>query len=311
VTSVKVGIVGTGFVGAAAANALVLRGVATELILVDLDEGRARAEAADVAHVTPFASPVRVAAGSTADLEGSAVVVLAAGTAQRPGESRLDLLRRNADVVTALVPDVMRSAPDAVLIVATNPVDVMTRLAEHHATKLGVASSRVFGTGTMLDTARFRQVVARRVGVDVSHVHGYVVGEHGDSEVLVWSSLDIGGRPLEAFAEAMDAGWTASDRRAVEDEVVNSAYRIIEGKGATYYGVAAAIANIVDVIVRDRRSILTVSAWSEPLGCTLSLPRLVSGEGVVRAVGVSMDANEQERLERSAQVLRQHVDSIA
>jgi L-lactate dehydrogenase len=307
----KVGVVGAGFVGAAAANALVLRGVATELTLVDLDGARARAEAADVAHVTPFASPVRVAAGSAADLEGSAVIVLAAGSAQRPGQTRLDLLQRNADVVAEIVPEVLRHAPNAVLVVATNPVDVMTRLAEQHAAETtGVASPRVFGTGTMLDTARFRQIVARRVGVDVSHVHGYVVGEHGDSEVLVWSSLDIGGQPLEAFAEAMDAGWTVTDREAVEDEVVNSAYRIIEGKGATYYGVAAAIANVVDVILRDRRSILTVSAWSEELGCTLSLPRLVSGEGVVRDVGVSMDASERERLDRSAHVLREHVDAL-
>jgi L-lactate dehydrogenase len=306
----KVGVVGAGFVGAAAANALVLRGVASEVTLVDVDERRASAEAADIAHVTPFSSPVRVTAGPTADLAGASVVVVTAGSSQRPGETRLDLLDRNASIVGAVVPDVLEHAPDAVIVLATNPVDVLTRVAERCAADAGVAIARVLGTGTTLDTARFRQVVASRLGVDVSHVHGYVVGEHGDSEVLVWSSMDVGGRPIAAFAEAMGLAWSDADRAAVEDEVVNSAYRIIEGKGATYFGVAAAIANVVDVIVRDRRSILTVSAWSETFGCTLSLPRLVSGEGVVRQVGVSMDAEEHERLERSVAVLREHAARV-
>ena len=168
--------------------------------------------------------------------------------------------------------DVVRHAPDAVVVVATNPVDVMTRIAQTRATAAGVPDARVFGTGTMLDTARFRQIVAMRIGVDVTHVHGYVVGEHGDSEVLVWSSLDVGGRPLDAFADSLGIAWTAEDRAAVEDEVVNAAYRIIEGKGATYYGVAAVVARVVETIARDRRSILSVSAWSETFGCALSLP---------------------------------------
>jgi L-lactate dehydrogenase len=306
----KVGIVGAGFVGAASANALALRGVASEIVLVDVDERKAAAEAADVAHVTPFAAPVRVRSGPTRELEGAAVVVITAGASQDPGQTRMDLLQRNADVVRSVVPDVVRAAPDAVLLVATNPVDVMTRVVQTLAGRSGVRGERVFGTGTMLDTARFRQVVASRLGVDVTHVHGYVVGEHGDSEVLVWSSMDVGGRPLERFAEAMGVAWTSEDRRAIEDEVVNSAYRIIEGKGATYYGVASAVARAVEVVVRNRRSILTVSAWSGPYGCALSLPRLVSGEGVIREVGVSMDAAERERLERSATVLRESLGRL-
>jgi L-lactate dehydrogenase len=304
---VKVGVVGAGFVGAASANALVLRGVATEVVLVDLDERKAAAEAADVAHVTPFANPVRVTSGPPGALAGSAVVVITAGASQRPGETRLDLLGRNAGVMAELVPEVVANAPDAVLVVATNPVDVMTRVVERRA---GIAPERVFGTGTMLDTARFRQIVARRLDVDVTHVHGYVVGEHGDSEVLVWSSMDIAGRPLDAFAETAGVGWTPDVRGEIEDEVVNSAYRIIEGKGATYYGVASAIARAVDVILRDRRSILTVSAWSEAFGCSLSLPRLVSGTGVVREVGVALDEDERRRLDRSATLLRERLEQL-
>jgi L-lactate dehydrogenase len=300
----KVGIVGAGFVGAASANALALRGVASELVLVDVDERKASAEASDVAHVAAFSAPIRVSAGGPEALAGSSVVVITAGASQRPGETRLDLAGRNADVVKAVTDDVVRHAPEAVIVVATNPVDVMTRIAERRAAAAGVPSARVFGTGTMLDTARFREIVATRIGIDVTHVHGYVVGEHGDSEVLVWSSVDVGGRPLDAFAGSLDVAWGEAERAAVEDEVVNAAYRIIEGKGATYYGVAAVVAHAVETIARDRRSILTVSAWSETFGCALSLPRLVSGEGIVREVGVSLDGDEHARLQRSAEVLR-------
>lgn len=303
----KVGIVGAGFVGAAAANALVLRGIPTEIVLVDMDESRAAAEAADVAHVAPFGAPVRVAWGHPADLVDSRVVVLTAGSAQAPGQGRLDLVSSNASIVASVVPDVLRHAPDAILLVATNPVDVMTSVAERCASEAGVAVGRVFGTGTMLDTARFRQIMAAAIGVDVTHVHAYVVGEHGDSEVLVWSSLDIAGQAPAEFASAMGGVFTDEDRRRVEDEVVHAADAIIRGKGATYFGVAAVIARAVEVILRDRRSILTVSATSPDYGCALSLPRLVSGSGIVRELGVSIDEDEQQRLEASAAVLREHL----
>jgi L-lactate dehydrogenase len=307
---VKVGIVGAGFVGAAAANAMVLRGIPTEIVLVDMNEDRAVAEAADIAHVTTFAAPVRVTAGGTEDLAGATVVVLTAGSAQTPGQSRLDLLAGNAKIVRTVVPDVFRHAPDALLLVATNPVDVMTSVAERCAEEAGVPAGRVFGTGTMLDTARFRQIVAASIGVDVTHVHAYVVGEHGDSEVLVWSSLDVAGRPLAEFASAMGGSFSDDDRRQVEDEVINSAARIIQGKGATYYGVAAVVARAVEVILRDRRSIITVSASIPQYDCALSLPRLVSGAGIVRELGVSMDADERARLERSAEILREHLTKV-
>lgn len=306
----KVGIVGAGFVGAAAANALVLRGIPTEIVLVDVDERRAAAEAADIAHVTTFAAPVRVTSGSTADLVDSTVVVMTAGSAQSPGQSRLELLARNAAIAGSVVPEVFSHAPDALLLVATNPVDVMTSVAERFASDAGVPAGRVFGTGTMLDTARFRQIVAATIGVDVTHVHAYVVGEHGDSEVLVWSSLDVAGRPLAEFVSAMGGSFSEEDRLRIGDEVVHSAARIIQGKGATYYGVAAVIARAVEVILRDRRSILTVSATSPDHGCALSLPRLVSGAGIVRDLGVSMDDDERARLERSAEVLREHLAKV-
>lgn len=306
----KIGIIGAGSVGATAAYAVALRGSATEVVLVDLRREKAEAEAEDVAHATPFSARVRVSAGGYADIAGARLVVLTAGVAQVPGESRLELLRRNADVFHAIVPEVVRHAPAAMLVVATNPVDAMTTLAERYGGDAGLPPGHVFGTGTMLDTARFRQAVGRHVGVDAQHVHGYVVGEHGDSEVLAWRSLDVGGRPVAEAAETLGASWTDDDRRRIEDEVVRAAYRIIEGKGATFYGVGAAIARAAEVVLRDQRAILTVSATEPAFGCALSLPRLVGGDGVMQTLGVDLDDDERRRLERSAEVLREHAAAL-
>jgi len=307
---VKVGIVGAGFVGATAAYAMALRGSATEIVLVDLRRERADAEAEDVSHAIPFSSRVRVRSGSYDDLLGSRIVVLTAGVAQKQGETRLDLLRRNADIFHSIVPEVGRRAATAMLLVATNPVDAMTALAERHGADAGLPPGHVFGTGTMLDTARFRQAVARHVGVDAQHVHGYVVGEHGDSEVLAWRSLDVAGRPAAEAAASLGASWTDDDRARIEDEVVRAAYRIIQGKGATYYGVGAAIARAAEVVLRDQRAILTVSATEPAFGCALSLPRLVGGDGVMQTLGVDLDEQEQRRLDASAEVLREHAAAL-
>src|SRR5829696_10003961 len=197
----KVGVVGSVMVGATAAYALVMRGVGRAVVLVDKNEARATAEADDIRHAVPFAHPLEVRAGEYADLAGCRVVVLCAGVGQKPGESRLQLLRRNAAVFREVVPAVLKHAPDAVVVVATNPVDVMTHLAARFAAEAGVKAGRVFGSGTTLDTARFRSLLGARCGVDSHHVHGHVIGEHGDSEVLTWSLVSIGGMPLEAFAK--------------------------------------------------------------------------------------------------------------
>lgn len=310
VESLTVGIVGTGAVGAAAAAAITLQGVATDVLLFDADRRRAEAEAADISHATPFSAPVRVRAVEIDELGSCRVVVIAAGTAQRPGESRLDLLARNAEIVRDVTTGLLAAAPSAVVIVATNPVDVMTLLVHRLAAEAGHRSGSVFGTGTMLDTARFRQIIGARVGLDPQHVHGYVLGEHGDSEVMVWSSLDVGGRPLPEICEALGVPWGAAQQREVEDDVVHAAARIIAGKGATAYGVAAAIARAVRVVVRGQRSILTVSAWDDAAGCSYSLPRLVTDRGIVRSVGVALDEHERERLAASAEILRRSADVL-
>ncbi len=321
----KVGIVGSGFVGATAAYTIVMRGLAREIVLVDLDERRARAEADDILHAVPFSNPVEVRAGGYGELAGSSLVILTAGVGQRPGESRLELLGRNAAVFKSVVGSVVAAAPAAVLLVASNPVDVMTHLASAYATRAGVPSAKVLGSGTTLDTARFRSLLGRRLGVDAQHVHAYVLGEHGDSEVFNWSQVSVGGMPLSAFPlpEGCDK-LGERERAGIEDQVRGAANRIIEGKKATYYGIGSALARIAETILYDQRYILTVCAPVSPGPCgrseagleelegvTLSLPRLVGGQGVLQTMEPSLDAAEREALRAGARILREATDSIS
>lgn len=301
----KVGIVGTGFVGATTAFALLMQGVGRNIVLVDKNGGRASAEADDLLHAVPFSEPLDIEAGDYADLAGARVVILGAGVGQRPGETRIQLLARNAAVFESVVPAVLEHAPDAVLVIATNPVDVMTHLAAHYAARCGVPSSRVVGTGTMLDTARFRALVARAVGVDSKHVHAYVLGEHGDSEVLAWSGVRIGGIPLDEFIAERGLTFGPEDRSRIDDGVRNAAYRIIEGKGATYYGVASALARLTQSILFDRRSLFTVCTPQAELAgiadVTVAMPNVVGGAGVLGDHHpLVLSEDEQRQLRASA-----------
>jgi L-lactate dehydrogenase len=311
----KVGIVGSGMVGSASAYALVMSGVGREIVLVDANEGRARAEANDIYHAVPFAHPLTVRAGTYADLENSRVVVIAGGVAQRPGETRLELLQRNADVFRTIVPSAVRYAPDAILLVVTNPVDVMTHLAARFATELGVPPTRVIGSGTTLDTARFRALLGRHFDVDPRHVHAYVVGEHGDSEVLVWSQATIAGLSLNDFARVHGTPLAAEEREEIDENVRRAAYHIIAGKGATYYGIGSAVKHIVDVLLHDQRAVLTVCCDTTDVpdceGVTLALPRLLGGDGVLATLPLAMEAIESEGLRRSATVLREAIQSLS
>jgi L-lactate dehydrogenase len=310
----KIGIVGAGFVGATAAYALVMRGVGRRIVLVDLDEARARAEADDILHAVPFAEPLEVAAGGYGDLAGARIVVLTAGVGQKPGETRLQLLARNAAVFRSIVPKVLEAAPEAVLVVATNPVDVMTHLAARFAAERGVPSSRVVGSGTTLDTARFRALVGRRIGIDAGHVHGYVVGEHGDSEVLTWSIATVGGLPLAEMAERHGVRFGEAERAAIDEAVRRAAYSIIQGKGATYYGVGSALARIASAILGDQRSVLTVCTPEPAVAgvpdVTVALPRLVGGAGVLETLPLALAVSEQDALARSAAIVRRAIDEL-
>jgi L-lactate dehydrogenase len=310
----KIGIVGAGLVGSTAGYALVMQGVGREIVLVDKNPARAQAEADDLRHAVPFAHPLEVRAGDFKDLAGSRVVLLCAGVGQKPGESRLQLLQRNAQVFHEVVPRALANAPDAVLVVATNPVDVMTHLAARFAVECNAPSGRVLGSGTTLDTARFRSLIGVHCGVDPHHVHAYVIGEHGDSEVLTWSSATIGGMSLDAFARLRGIQLSDLIRSRVEQAIRRAAYTIIGGKGATYYGIGSALARIVDVILHDQRSILTVCCPAADIAgirrVTVSLPRLVGGQGVIETFPLPLNEPEAAGLRESAGVIRKALNEL-
>ena len=257
---------------------------------------------------------MEVRAGGYEDLAGCNVVVLCAGVGQKPGETRLQLLQRNALVFRQVVPQVVKHASDAVLVVATNPVDVMTHLAAQFAAESGVAPGRVLGSGTTLDTARFRSLLGGHCGVDPHHVHAYVIGEHGDSEVLTWSLATIGGMPLDEFARLRSIDLSDRVRADIDAKVRGAAYTIIAGKGATYYGIGSALARIVDVILHDQRAVMAIGAPARDVvgvaDVTVSLPRLVGGAGVLETFPLPLSAQESASLRASAALIRKSLDEI-
>ena len=300
----KVGVVGAGMVGSAAANALVLTGAASEVVLVDKDAKRAVAEAEDILHATPFTHIVTVRAGSYDDLDGSDVIIIAAGVSQKPGETRLELLDRNTAVFSDVVPQSLQAAPDAILLIATNPVDVMTMVA----TRLSaLPASRVIGSGTILDTARFRALLGQHLGVSPKSVHGYVLGEHGDSEVLCWSLADVGSVTVEDYARQIGRPLDAAAKARIDERTRRAAYTIIEGKGATWYGIAGGLVRICRAIGRNEQSVLTVSMLGDEIEgvgpVALSLPRVIGRTGITGTIWPTLTREENAALTRSAEVI--------
>ena len=300
----KVGIVGTGMVGSSAAYAMALLGVGNEIVLVDADVKLALAQAQDISHAIPFASTASVRAGTYADLAGAAVVIIAAGVSQKPGEDRLSLLDRNVAVFRSVIDGIMSVAADTILLIATNPVDVMTFAAQKLS---GLPAARVIGSGTILDTARFRSLLGHHLGVAPRSVHADILGEHGDSEVAIWSSATAGSMPITAFAEEVGRPLDADTRRRIAVEVRDAAYTIIAGKGSTYYGIGAGLARIVRAILADERAVLTVTQVTSEIAdvsdVALSLPHIVGAGGVAAAIMPSLDAEEAEGLRNSAELI--------
>lgn len=307
----KIGVVGCGQVGSASAYACVMRGIGTEIVMVDKNHALAGAQAEDIIHATPFGAPIPVRAGNYDDLSGAAIVMVAAGVNQKPGETRLDLLKRNADVFAEVIPGIYRAAPQAILLNATNPVDIMT----HLAARLGsYAPGKVIGSGTVLDTARFRTLLGRHAGVSAHSVHAYVLGEHGDSEVLHWSGASIGNMPIQNFAAQAAAPITSAVKEKIDAGVRRAAYRIISGKGATWYGIGAGMSRIAKALLNDENAILTCSV---PLAdvegvkdVTLSLPQILGATGVKKTIYPEIDDNEKALLRRSAEIIREALDTL-
>jgi L-lactate dehydrogenase len=305
-----IGIVGTGHVGVAAGYAIFLRGLVSDIILIDKDRRRAEGEAMDLMHGQAFAGSVMVRVGEYADLESAQLVIITAGVAQKPGETRLDLLNRNADVFRQIVEQLDRHCPQAVLIIATNPVDVLTYVTQALTRRSG---DLVIGTGTMLDTARFRALLGRHYGVDPRSVHAYILGEHGDTEVPIWSTANIGGVPLVGhtiLGKPFDADLMAQ----LFESVRNAAYEIISRKGYTNTAIGSAIARLVDAVLDDERSILPVShrltgQYGLDEVC-LSIPSIVGRNGTTDALLPRLSADELEGLQHSAAVLQESLQGL-
>lgn len=308
----KVGIVGAGMVGSSAGYALAVMGLASSVVLVDQNHDLAVAQAEDIAHAVPFMSSTIVEAADYDGLAGARVVILAAGVSQKPGETRLALLERNAAVFKDVVGNVLAVAPDAILLIASNPVDIMAQITQRIS---GLPASRVIGSGTILDTARFRSLLGRHLGISPQSVHAYVLGEHGDSEVLAWSNARVGSLSLAEVAAQVGSPITQHVRARIDDGVRNAAYKIIKGKGATYYGIGAGLARIIKAIARDQHDVLTVSCVMAEIGdvrdVALSIPRVIGADGVSEDLMPDLATEELEGLGRSAQLLKDCVESIS
>lgn len=302
----RVAVIGAGHVGATSAYALLQSGVCREIVLVDADRRRAEGEAMDISHAVPLASPVRVWAGDYSDACGAAVAVVAAGAGGKHGESRLDLLGRNAGIVRSVVSSLMTAGFDGIILMTTNPVDVLAHVALDES---GLAPGRVIGSGTVLDTSRLRELLGEHLGVDPRSIHAHIIGEHGDSEVAAWSSARVGGVPLEALPGGQDL-----DRDDILSRVRSAAPEIIARKGYTSFAIASSVSRICAAVLGDEHAVLAVSTLADGehgiSGTYLSLPCIVGRSGVERTLELPLSDDELTGLRRSADVLRAAYESV-
>lgn len=308
----KVGIIGTGMVGSSFAYALMQRSIATEIVLVDADPERAQGEAMDLNHGLPFVRPITIRAGDYADLAGAGVVVMTAGANQRPGQTRLDLLQRNAQICRDVVPKVFQHNPDGLLVIASNPVDILTQIAADAA---NVPWGRVLGSGTILDTARFRYLLGSYFEVDARSVHAYIIAEHGDTAVPLWSLANIAGVRLQDFRTPAGRRWEQGAMDRIFDQTKNAAYEIIKRKQATYYAIGLGLLTLVEAILRNQRTVLTVSTPVQGnygvSDISLSLPTIVGRQGALEVLDLELSAEEQKGFQASAQTLRDKLAQVA
>ncbi len=303
---VRVAVVGAGNVGATFAHTLLLSGLASEIVLIDANQRKAEGEAMDLNHAVPLAASTRIWVSDYKDCADASVTVITAGAAQKPGETRLDLAARNADIFRQIVPNIVQSNPNGIILVATNPVDVLSYATWKIS---GLPSQRVFGSGTILDTARFRFLLSQYFGVDPRSVHAYIIGEHGDSEVPVWSAANIAGMRFPVFCEQMGLGCDQGALDRIFEQTRDAAYHIIERKGATYYAVAVGILRIVEAVLRDQSTVLSVSSLIENYygidDVFLRLPTVIDRGGVERKLRLKHNEQEAAGLRKSAQVLQE------
>ncbi|MEN4013569.1 MAG: L-lactate dehydrogenase [Chloroflexota bacterium] len=308
----RVAIVGAGNVGATFAYSLLLSGLATEIVLIDANHAKAEGEAMDLNHAMPLGRPARIWAGNYQDVAGAIITVITAGSAQRPGETRLDLVQRNTSIFKQIIPQIVQCNPNGIILIATNPVDILTYVAYKIS---GFSRNHIIGSGTVLDTARFRYLLSQHFDVDPRSVHAHIIGEHGDSEVPVWSLANIAGMRLPQYCAANQLGCEEQALDSIFEQTRDAAYHIIERKNATYYAIASGLTRICEAILRDQGTVLSVSTYidEEYYGIRdvcLSLPSIVDLDGVERIVRLDLSADEIEGLRKSADVLKNTIAQL-
>lgn len=302
----KVVIVGAGAVGSTYAYTMAIRGLADEIVLLDYNRDLAKGQALDMAHGQAFFPAIQIRDGDISDYADAALIVITAGAKQQPGESRLGLVQRNAKIIQGCIDDIKAQNSAAVVLIVSNPVDILTYVAHKHS---GWPRGRIIGSGTVLDSARFRHQLAKRCGVDVHNVHAHIMGEHGDSEFAAWSITNMAGMPIDHFCKSCDKCDNSElGRKAILDAVRHSAYHIIDYKGATWFAVALAMAQISTAILRNQSSVLTVSSVLEgeygEEGVALGVPTIVSVHGIEQVLEVKLPPEEMNALKSSAKTLR-------
>ena len=307
----KAAIIGCGFVGSASAFSLMQSGLFSELVLLDANREKAEGEALDIAHGIPFARQMKIYAGDYDDIMDAAVIIVTAGANQKPDETRLDLVHKNVQIFKSIIPEIAKRDYQGILLIVANPVDILT----YTALKLsGMPQNRVIGSGTVLDTARLKYRLGEHLSVDSRSVHAFIVGEHGDSEIAVFSSANVSGIPLNRFCEMRGHFEHEAATRRIAEEVKNSAYEIIAKKHATYYGIAMSVKRICEAIVRDEKSILPISSMMHGehgiSDVVLSMPAIVGKDGIETQVPISLSEEEEAKLRASADTLKRVIAGL-
>ncbi len=311
VNSRKAAMIGCGFVGSASVFALMQSGLFTEIVLIDADKSKAEGEAMDISHGIPFARQMKIYAGDYDDIEDAAIVIISAGAGQKPGETRLDLVHKNVNIFKSIIPEISQRNFQGILLVVANPVDILTQVAIRLS---GFPEERVIGSGTVLDSARLKHALGEHLSVDSRSVHAFIIGEHGDSEVVAWSSANVSGIELSKFCEMRGHYKHKENADEIAQMVKNSAYEIINRKHATYYGVAMAVKRICEAIVMDEKSILPVSHMIHGAygieDVVISMPAVVGAYGLETNVPIVLSGDEALKLKESADALKEIVDSL-
>ena len=301
----KVVMIGCGFVGSACCFSLMQSGLFSEMVLIDADKAKAEGEALDISHGVPFSKPIKIYAGDYDDIKNASLIIISAGANQRPGETRLDLVKKNISIFKSIIPEIKKRDFKGILLIVANPVDILTTVAIKLS---GLPENRVIGSGTVLDTARLKHELGNHLNVDPRSVHAFIIGEHGDSEIAAWSSANISGIPLHNFCEMRGHFNHEEATKKIAEDVKNSAYEIISRKKATYYGIAMAVKRICEAIARDEKSILPISSMLHGEhgieGISLSMPAIVGKDGVETLVPIQLNDEEESKIRLSAKTLQ-------